>query len=1070
MHYLQWADHLIRKLWPTGDQPGTWYIRPSDDLLEATEVERLFTSIRTWWLGEFRQPYTVRALRQRLRELRPDQALPLLYSMSYVARSWGRDTEFWPQFREHVLENKVERDIMHMLASDLTSLWKAVHSASNGALYYPPEGRSNIKWPLTHAGLLSDEEDYLQRFGRDLTAEWSAEQSELHPLLCADVDDFQTALLAWLTEERLGFRPFAKRLKSDYTGMTVALMAQGYLRQIWHQLRQQVPGKPTGGRSRYRYIRPRLRYDADLNQMQLMLADAQWNGRVDAIRVEHDGHNEIWPTYYDASSNTTYSRSVEIPLPHPQWGPSITLKIAQEPLTFPLLSSPFSEDSGAILFDSVTGTRTRTFKPGESYYLALPQSMVDATWRKILFPEVSPLGNPFRIRNGYDMLQVTACEVESLLEADRLDQLNDELIKAGAIFRLPPLVDLTRPQFRLVGGLPLADRTNSIPLFHVDQPPLLEVSGAFPAGLTVGLIRLVSGARTQTIASAKLGPSQSAIRSVIALFGSDEPEPGQYRVSVGPDSTEFRIGEQTSSPMYPHQLQLAFCPEAQPVTGTDFGYHLLQDGTFSGTAWPGALLTVIVKRPGHRTDRFTRQLVAEKDGSFTFRLEDYYHDAIPPAPLEVAVEDRFDRSTSLTFAEQAYFRTWSTIGSDQGLHLSAQVVQVQVGTPVTAIAFGEAPWNGQIWHADGRVGTNGKVELTFKDQSRKIRYVAVAEGAGKRPCSVPWLAVRIAPVAPRTGLWRLDGDASLTAWAPWAKAIANCTAADREVQQLAAFSQVRHSLPDIFPAVRPPQSGWCRPGATLQADLPVLLQFVAAPRVAIVESTKPLPAATTYVGDATGPTPGIPLQREMAIALVKGTVPNEGLPIALSEGRWQAGVTLRPAGAPPDAHLEAKESLMLCHDCGRILPRYGAEYHIRPNTHEHALCRTFTQIFPGQRIAATLAVECLPQRLGSCVAELIADTSRHNRLPPAAQANTDLVEWFKQVTQYYPRGFGAPTPTRWGREIATAAGDLAMLILYPHLPVDPERLSPVVAVYEQYPEAVLSVMTRLLTWVKEGDD
>lgn len=119
-------------------------------------------------------------------------------------------------------------------------------------------------------------------------------------------------------------------------------------------------------------------------------------------------------------------------------------------------------------------------------------------------------------------------------------------------------------------------------------------------------------------------------------------------------------------------------------------------------------------------------------------------------------------------------------------------------------------------------------------------------------------------------------------------------------------------------------------------------------------------------------------------------------------------------------------------------------------------------------MTVTLAVECLPQRLASCLAELFAYASRTNSLPLGA--NADLFEWFKQVAQQYPRVSGAPTPTRWGGEIATAAGDLAMLILYPQLPVEPFRLAPVLAVYERYPEAVLSIVERLLSWVKEGGE
>lgn len=1068
VNYFQWAKRLASVLESTSHQPGTWYIRPSDDLVGPVEVENLFSAIRAWWLGTLRPPYTAAALRERLRQLRPFDALPLLYAMSYTARTWGRGAKFWPQFCEHVLANSVELDVIYAVAPELTNLWKVVHRFSNGALYYPPEGRSNIKWPLTHAGLLSDEEGHLDRFGNSLLSEWGFGQAEPHPLLLADVDEFQSALLTWLQEEGLGFRSFARRLASEHTGLTVAAMAQNYLRQNWARLEPATQASDqVAVLTRCRRIRPRFRYDAERNQLTLLLTDAEWPGRVDCVVVEHDGHTEIWPTYYSPSSNVTHSQSLEIPVRHSRWGSLITVRVGGEAASFSLLPSPFTAHSGAMLFDSLTGIRTRTIRPGEPYFLLLPTPLVDAEWRRDLFPEAISLGNAFR-DDGYDVLAVTACELSTLLDnEDRLDQLNDDLLNAGALFRLPPWHELTRPQARLVGGLPLADRNHSIPLFHVDEPPLLEVCGAFPSGLPVTLQRLGSGNCLETISALRLPESMTVGRWLVGLFDSKDPEPGRYRLLVGSECIDFRLGDTPSTSLQPYHLSLSFCPHSAPDEGSDFGYHLLESGVFHGTAWPGAVLTVVVERPGPYADRFCHQLHTDRDGSFSFDLRSYYHGTLPPAPLEVAVESGLVRSNSVVFAERAHFRQWTAEWTELGLRFKGHVVQVAGRAPVNAIAFGDAPWNGQIWHAEGTVQPSGIVDLSFSCSHGEVRYVAVAERLPGKDELVPWLAVRIVDSSPGVSNLRLCHGSTWGAWVPWMDALAEFSSAEPEVRQLAKLTKVRSYLMERFPEVRPAQTVWFRPTAVLQADLPVLLQCDSAPRVALIATHTPLPAVDSYAADLTTPTPGVEVPPDTVSELLAGNLP-AGRRVLIKEGVWSTRGVLWPADSTLDVRLEADEQLIICHDCGRILPRYGFDHHLRPSTYAHRLCRTLTPVSPGTQIDLALVVEGQPQRLAACVADLIAYTSRNRRLPPGA--NTSLFQWFGCVAEQYPRVPGGPTPSRWGRDVATAAGDLASIVLYPRMAISPERLAPVVAVFEQYPEAVLSIMSRLFAWVQAGGE
>lgn len=1064
--YFQWAKRLVRLVRSMDKPQGTWYLRPNDDLVSPAEIEDLFSAIRTWWLSGLRSPYSAAALRERLRRLRPAEAIPLLYAMSYTARAWGRGASFWPQFCEHVLAGKVDLDVIRSVAPEFTNLWKLVHKACHGTLYYPLEGRSNIKWPLTHAGLLSDEEEVLDRFGLDLVSEWGMAQSDIdiHPLLLADVDEFQTALLTWLHEEKLGFRVFAKRLNSEHIGLTVAMMAQHYLRQNWGSLKQQEVCDRGPVRSRYRHIRPRFRYDAETNQLRVVLPEAQWPGRVGGVKVEHDGRSEIWPIFYSPSSNTTFSEPLEIPVSHSTWGPVLIVKIDDQTVSFPLIPSPFSKDRGAMLFDSLTGMRTRTVKPGEPYFLLLPTSQVDEEWRRVLFPEAIFMGNPFR-DHGYALLEVTACELSTLLDEDRLDRLNDDLIDAGAVFRLPPFHELTRPQTRLVGGLPLVDRTYSAPLFHVEQPPMLEVFGVFPKSLPMALQRLRSGTYIN-IASFEIPESRNPSRLVIDLFSSCSPEPGRYRLLVGSESIDFRLGHVPTAPLHPYRLKLTFDAESQTGDGTDFGYHLLARGTFRGTAWPGAVLTVRVQRSGLRTDRFTRQLYAETDGSFAFRLADYYHGTIPEAPVEVAVETQLVCSNSIVFTERPYFRQWTTRQSESGVQLTGQVVQASTPTEVTAIAFGEAPWNGQIWHARGTVDSSGAVCLTFSCPSKEVRYVAVAERVGEEDELRPWLAVRVADAPLHSSPLRLSHGLTWTDWVPWMHSLAEFSGAEPEIRKLAKLSRARSHLVDNFPGLHPTKTVWSQPNRVLQMDLPMLLQFDSAPRAALIATDRTLPDAHPYGDDSAAPTPGVEIPPEFVAALLNDNLPSGGLPIMITEGPWRVEGIVRQGTSPLDLYLEAEEQLVICHDCGRILPRYGFDHHLRPSIYKHRLCHTLTPVPPGKQVAVTLAVECHPGRLAACVAELFAYTSRNRQLPP--NANTSLFEWFKRVASHYPRVPGGPTPTRWGREVATAAGDLAALILYPNVPVKPARLVPLVAVFEQHPNAVSGIIARLLAWMGQG--
>lgn len=1064
MDYFRWVEEILKHLGVTADDirngnlPQDWLLRPSGPELSEELASDLFRAIRQWWLGGLPRPYSASDLRERLRDVKPLYALPLLYAMRHVARMWGHNRKYWPEFRRFVLNNEVDLGTVRSIARDLSELWYRFYLFSKGRLFYPREGRANIKWPLSHAGLVSQEEDYLEQFGRMLLAEQESEAEDVPELLVADVDEFQAHLLSWLREQGLAKSAFYRRLTLEEIGLTVAAIAQRELRAMWPRL---VTSGSCGASASgwQRRIVPHLRFDTDLGRLTIVLNHGVWSGEVAPVVVEYDGEEKLWPTAYDPSTDRTRaSGPIELPVRGPSWAPSLRVRVGDRVQEYPVVPSPFSgEGLGACLFDAATGYRTRTLRPGESYVLLAPQSLLDeASWVEQLFPDRVPLGRPQGRWEGYEAVFVTAAELVDISED--LEGLSEELLDWNAAFRLPSPRDLERPRCRLVASPPLARPRDGIPVFSSEHPPFLEVSGRWLATLEVRLEKQLPGGGFSRVARFELAPALERTKAVIEVVPPGAESAGLYRLSVGDETIEFRLQSEFTRRARAYRVILTLFLNDEPVLSRECDRRFLDEGQFCITAWPGAPLTVNVKEDGS-VRRLT--LEADEDGQCCFRLSELYASDPPQGRVQVWAESGPAQSEAYVFSDRPYIREWQVSTTPDGVVLEGTVVHAEPGTPLIAAAFGDRPWTpGQMCVARSSVPVGGHVRLFFPISPQVVRYVVVGGGTDK-PEGFPWLTARVA--VPRTGDWNLAGDGAWDDWKPWMEWLHSHPWIDPEIRDLVAYSRVRRAVLERFGKVPISRLGWTLVGPRLAADLPALLCTTCPPRLALVVSLPTSYPACHPRTSPAGPSPGVEIEREVARLLLLGRVPAEGIRILVHE-RSSAEARIKIGDLESHRYfLEAVDPLVICRNCGRILPVDGLNHHEKPKGMERVRCNEFRQIPPGKREVVSMAVGWDPLTLADSLAELFQRGCEQGTLP--MDTTIDLQEWFLGLGPLLPQR--RTEVVEWFRQVTKLAAAAISLLVEPSLPQDGGELRGLLPILDKSRDAVFYVADRIMLWWEE---
>jgi len=488
MDWAEWIQRIYKILGlPEGfsldapSLPRPFLLAPRSRELSKSEASDLFCAVRGYLLGGLETPTTAGPIRHRIQSMSSEQSLPVLYSMRYVARNWGRPHRYWPEFCEKVLDNQIDLGTLRVgLASDFRNLWLRLYLQTDRALFYPREGRANIKWPIAHAGLLPRDLELLRSYGIALKEHWDPTLEELPYQLTCEIDDFLLDLLDWLDTSAYANDRLREMLDPDNSvSFSLADLARRWLIQHFNELDQEQIGDYVVKKKRPQV---RIRYNANSAQLEAVLSETLWPGRMEKISIRFGETEASLQTIYDPKKDSTHTLSMTLPLSKPFWDQSAIISTDNDRIRVSVLSSPFEtkRERGALLFRIGSGRRTRQWAVGEQYYLLAPDQILKQEWVSAIFSNCIPLGPPQGSWAGYDTLLVTARD--PLEDADRsefdarLEEINDLLAQAAAGLSLPGLTDIYLPRAQALGGELISDQGN-LDSFALGSLPFFQVTG-----------------------------------------------------------------------------------------------------------------------------------------------------------------------------------------------------------------------------------------------------------------------------------------------------------------------------------------------------------------------------------------------------------------------------------------------------------------------------------------------------------------------------------------------------------------------------------------------------------------
>ena len=1034
--------------------------------LTDEETESLFASVRHRLLAGLKMPVTGVPLRTRLEALNPIESLPLLFAMRLVARRWGNYWRYWPEFRTRVLNDDVKLEVLYQVGHSFRQLWLEQYQYTNRALYYPREGQANIKWPLAHAGLLTEDQNLLRKFGVELKSEWDSISVPLPPLLTAEVDEFWLALVDWLQGAHHGDSHLAKMLlQPESVALTVAELAQRWLATHFDEVPEpvRIATKRTPHRPRPRVI---LRYDEHRREVLLLLGEIVWQGRA-AISVLFADREHTVPVRYNPAEDVSRTEPLELPLSSPSWPEYLELKINSETHRVSVLRSPFQNGKGALLFQMRNGQRKRRFHVGETYYLIVPDELVGEEWMSCIFDEPLELGPPVGKWEGYETLLVTVKNPLTDLPTEgvevELERINQQLEMAASRLNLPGLDDFLQPQLRPVSGL-LISSDGDIDTFDVSNPPYFELSGLWTEPITTRLERWDEEATDyKELAEASVPPPTGGRPIILEPNGKDyNLRVGLYRVVLETrEYYEFRLLSPPLPQCHTLGVSLSFTTaNTMPGISTNFSRQMLYNGTFRVKAFPFAPLTIRVRC---RNQTHLRPWYANEDGILEFHFEELDIPSPAPGPLEVTAAFGAVASQILRFDDCPYLKDLSLEWELWRLRIRGRVVNRDKNRRVKITVFGVQPWQRQIWTTDVELPKNGWFDALLPADRKVARWLAVLsenENSDAIPEGQPWLfdTLSDAPSVPSSTIADLHGG-SWDVWLPWAEWLEGIPHPP-ELHSVLVFSRLG-SFIKKHERVWQLRSVWRPLTPPLQEHLMVLIQIGVQPTIALFATTQKFPLED----DGTGKPPATVLtgddSQRVVELLTTADSPMVATRVNLTYGAYRALVEFKAAVEHTNIQYTIcciDKRLVVCSDCGLILPCQKAWHHHAPIVSGRTQCHGLSIV---QEVSVIPAVLWKPSTMLSSLIRLMqcaAVDGGESLVTPSVEP------WAVHLRDIYERLKEPKEPVEWLEKIGSIAQELFKVTTDRHRLMYEKSLQHLASTLEREAEGVGLLLSWLADW------
>lgn len=689
----QWTSRLLRRMNLPGEWgeaaaslPHPWFLKPYRDEDELTDEEaaELFALVR---------PVFSAVVRRKVPFRQPHMAIPLLYAVRHIAREEGARNNLWPSVFSRLGERDVER-LQAQGAQALTACWEGLYRASKGALYSPRDGRTYIKWPSTHAGLLRTDKEHLTGFWRYLRSTFS--DATLKRLLSeAETERFARLLHNWVAAKPsyalLGLR---RAMQDGDARLTFAALAQAHLLQYSASPADEVVEADNG-------LDISLEWDGESQHPVAVVEGTSASyGRQSLV---FDGQSRSLPVAFRRNRPGVVIGPLRIQLLRPDWPSSATWTLPDGTKTEVLFAEGPGKDASTLLFDVDTGQACSRWRPGDEILLLTSVAGAEEHVRRAGgTAEVrATLGGAW---TGFRTLQVSFPDYDGANET--------ALAALASTLRLPePRID-RRARLRLVGSVPHANRLHG-PVFDRSGDLLLCVERleAEPAVLELWRDDVrVSAARIDgRSAWVELAPPGVTLAA------------GTYTARLGSARLAFELRDvspERTSGVLSISVRIGEAAAPQEVTA-----DALAEAGLAIEAWPHAVLWYEVQQVGRSgAGRYVRA-----DGEGRCSIDGAELQAtLGSGPAEVRLSWRGAVTFAMGVNRQPHFVRPVRLGARGTVEVAPGVTGTDEALVLALLPA--TPWEGRAALVETHLALPGRVDI--KRPPSRTRYLVLARADG----------------------------------------------------------------------------------------------------------------------------------------------------------------------------------------------------------------------------------------------------------------------------------------------------------------------------------------------------